>query len=851
MKFLRKPFLLLLLLGAGLAYGQTTDSKDVQKQFSVAERSFQDGLYDVARSKLQEFLTANPKSPSVPQARWLLGQCLYFNAQYAKALDIFKSPPANLPPDLAAGYPFWEAETLLALNRSKEAITAYEKWLPQWPKDPLAPQARLGLARAYLAEGRDDDGLALLKQLHKDGLDNPFAQKAALAEIRFLLGNKKQDEAAALLKELIRQKPKPPIIFETSYWNGELALQRGEIDAAQASYASITGDPRASPRELVARAWFGLGQTFAKKKDWKQASDAFEKAFTSTQDAGTIEPAVTLYLKAAQEGRNLTAAALKVRDYAAKTKNPIGLYAIGRFYYDDKNYDAAILELDGMAKAYPDSPWSGPARLLVAESLLQKGARDDAIVLLAKLADDKADTNTARTARQRLAEIRFQGGDFEGAAADYAAVAEQNPDAEQAEDSLYQTLVAYARAGKLDPFLKSEKVFSTRFPNSKLKAAVAYEKAGLLESSGKSADARDLYQSLAADTSPDNRAAQASLQIGLSYYRDGNYAEAAKALGEFESKFKDDPARDEADYWRLLAELLGQSRPIDEIRADLQKLADKTQGTPLGAKASFQIAQTYFDQQNFAEAQKRFEQVASKYASMPVADVSLYLEGRSAMALNNIPEAITILEKIPNDSPVKIDARLAQMRAYMIQGKHEAALSIADSILANLQDSPAWVEATLRKANCLYTLAETGSNADFYQKALAAAQAVIDSKSASVTQRNEAGFLKGKTLEKLNKPDAALEAYLDVVYGRLFDPAQGTPAQPEYYWFIRCGWEAGRMKEEQDDIKGAVAIYRIMERLGGPNRRKFREKIEDLKSKHFIWEESTAIRPVSANYSAS
>ncbi|NJK91466.1 MAG: hypothetical protein HC904_06345 [Blastochloris sp.] len=60
---------------------------------------------------------------------------------------------------------------------------------------------------------------------------------------------------------------------------------------------------------------------------------------------------------------------------------------------------------------------------------------------------------------------------------------------------------------------------------------------------------------------------------------------------------------------------------------------------------------------------------------------------------------------------------------------------------------------------------------------------------------------------------------------------------PEFFWFIRSGVAAAAMREDKGDFRGAVEIYRILERLGDPNRDEFRKRIEDLKSKNFLYEE--------------
>lgn len=813
-------------------------ASDEQKALNFAERAFKDSLYDVAQSKLTEFQAAYPKSPSIPQVRWLLGQTLYFNGQYQKALDIFQAPPSDTPEDLLPGYLFWEAETLSSMDKWKNAQDKYEDLIKRYPNYDHLILARIGLANALYGLDRKQEALDQLTDLRLAGLKDQDAQKAALLQTKMLIAEQRLKEAREILDQLNKQKLSPPLNFESFHWTGELALRQDDPDAAAQAFDKIVNDPRATPRELVAMSWFGMGEVQTRRKNWKEAAAAYEKCFRLSRDPRIIEPAIVNYLEAQRANNALTAGALAIRDFVGATKGStvVGLYAIGKFYYNEKNYDAAILELDSLAKNYPDSPWTGSSRLLIAESLLQKNNRDEALALLQKIRDENPKTSLGRSAQLRLGDLQYQAGDFAKAAATFLEVAQSN-DPAVSEEASYRALLALARTGKLEDFTKAEARMREKFPNSPLLRNLVFEKARLLEEAGKGAEARALYEAILKDPKAAQDFPMATRNTAISFYREGQYAQAIEWFKTFETKFKDHPFALDSAYWRILSESLANTKTPEMIRQDLQALLVRAGKDPLAVNISFQIAQSIYNQQNYGEAQKRFQELAGKLPNSPLADQALYLAGKSAMGLNNQEEAIRIFEKIKNDSSYKLEARLGQIRSYMAQGKYEAALGIADSVLSTLPESPGRVELMLRRAGCLYTLAGSKNNPEFYTKAYEAVQNVLSSKNASVVQKNEAGCLKGEILQRQNKNSEALEAYLDVVYGRLFNQALNPP-QPEFFWFVRAGQEAAQIKIDQQDIKGAVAIYRILERLGGPNRKQFRETIEDLKSRHFLWEES-------------
>jgi len=120
------------------------------------------------------------------------------------------------------------------------------------------------------------------------------------------------------------------------------------------------------------------------------------------------------------------------------------------------------------------------------------------------------------------------------------------------------------------------------------------------------------------------------------------------------------------------------------------------------------------------------------------------------------------------------------------------------------------------------------------ERAASTALALIASPAADSADRNEAGYIRGKSLEQLGREEDALQAYLDVLYAKQASPTSG-PVQPEYLWFARSGAEAARLQEKRGDFRGALSIYRILENAGGPSQLAFTRKIEDLRNRHFLW----------------
>jgi tetratricopeptide (TPR) repeat protein len=293
----------------------------------------------------------------------------------------------------------------------------------------------------------------------------------------------------------------------------------------------------------------------------------------------------------------------------------------------------------------------------------------------------------------------------------------------------------------------------------------------------------------------------------------------------------------ETIYLRIISDLNTGQLDHEEARQQLTSLGDSFVNSPLLPKIRFKAAFTWIEQGRYLEALTAMTGLMKDCPNTPEAEYAAYLAGRSAMRLKKFKEAIAHFEEIPQASEWKVHSHLAQIRCYMAQGEFKSAREIAESIISKSEPGPVRSEALIRKADCLITEGE--DSGDIYLDAFKAVEQVIQSPESSVAQRNEAGFLKGKILQKQGKESEALEAYLDVVYGKLLpaNVAQQS-VQPETHFFIESGVTAAQILKDTGDIRGAVEVYRILERLSAPHRNQFRRAIEDLKTQHFIYEET-------------
>jgi len=826
----------------GMTYPSAAESGLFERRhFAYAKRAFQDQLYDVAKSKLESFREKYPDSIFSDEARWLLGQSELFLGNAQTALAIFSEPPSQPQKEgtsLEAGFLLWKGQALRATGDLDQAIETFRTLITSFPDHDLILPCRIELSKTLFQAEKFQEAEEVLGPLFVRYNDREVIELATLQKARLQIGKQHLEEALDTLDQLPLSKLTGKPRYEAAYLKGKTFATRERFEEALKAFQQITGDSIAFPRELVVKAWHGSGDCLAAQKKWQQASDAYEKAFRLALDSSQISASVLAYLNAQFQNETLTKGALEVRNFVSKNPDTAlsGLYAIGRYFFLEKKFDAAISEFSHLVNHYPNSDWIWPARLGIAEALLNQDQRADSLKLLRQITTNAPRDAEKSQAHTLLGETSL--ADDPIAAADhFLAAAELTPEAKASEALWTRALFAFSEANAIDAFIKNEKAFYEQFPNSSVRVDLLMEKARLFEQTGRGEQARKLYSQLVEQKLNPQKTAQALFRLGLSSMETGNFNQALGAFQALEKDHPNFPRLDEASYRAIRCTYLLGSEDVESIQKALMEWTGTFPNSPLLPRVRNFIGNLLESRGLLSEAVSQYRTVLSDVPHSEEADQSAYWGGKCLFRLKQHQDAIEMLEKVRGTSSWKPYARLTQILCTMHLGNYKSALAIADSLLQGNPSPDIRSFALLRKAECLFTLAS--EDRSLYPQALSTAEEVLALDSATSSERNEAGFIKGEIYQKLNKSNEALEAFLSVVYSQLL-PEETTriAAQPEFHWFIKSGLAAARIREDQGDIRGAVEIYRILERLGEPNRGEFRRKIEDLKNEYFLYETS-------------
>lgn len=804
-------------------------------QFQSSQQAMEDGLFDLCLQRVEGLLKKYPQTELKAEAKFLQAKSYFYLGQYEAAQGLLKAPAKQTAEKIRSEYLLLQSETAMAREDWANAENRYRELLSEFPKEKMVQQAQLGLAMSLIKQQKESDARQLLQTLIKSQGKEIPGQRAALYLALLSFSQKQYKEAITQLEALRASKPRPEVLYETHYWLGEALLEQQRWAEAVASFEKVTGDPKAFPKELVAKACLGQGSALEGMKEGDKTLAILEKAYLVAETERVKLSAFRHVLDSARKQKRLPEVVAKLQEYASKNPEKsnaaAALYSIALAYSDNDDEAKGIATLEAMLVAYPKSPWRAPIFLQLGRLYQNQNRVEDSLQALKRAMDENPIASVRAQIQFELGEIHFRQKNYTEAIQNFERAAQEDTDV--AERSLFNILLAQSQQGQLAAFTKVEERFLKQFPNSPLRDKLVLEKAALFQRVGQNDEAKKSFEK-AIGQSGSGQQPLLQLRYADLLYQSQQYEEASQLYEKLAQQHPDDTIFPEAAYKAIFAGLatkkVTQTQSVDALLALLKRYPKH----PLTPSLLFSLGEAYYQQQDFGKAQAQFETVVKDYLQSDLADEAAYWSGKAAVGRGDLQGAVALLEKVPDASPYKPSARLLQGRIYHQQTKFEKALQLFEAVLEVEKQGRDFTEAILRKGDCLLALG--ASDAMKYEQAVTAYTTLIQSKQASPVQLNEAGFKRAKCLEKLNRKEEAVSAYLDVIQGRL---VEGAEEVPEFLWRVKAGLEAAEMKQAKKDWRGAIAIYRKLEQIGGPNQQEFRDAVNRIKRENFIYDDES------------
>ncbi len=715
--------------------------------------------------------------------------------------------------ELAAGteVKFWLAQALAQAREYERALALYSEVADVEGYARLG-EALLGKARMLEATGRLNEALIALGAVPKESRVIHPARLSAAA----LLIDAGGLEPASLALEGIRD-PNRRDAAERQYLRARIELERGDYDAALASYGGL--DVR--NRRLAAGTAIGVAEARLRQGEVSLAERGLEtfirenarSPFASDLMAkldeiyDTSSDPVNAELKRFEKDEHAPLAALATFYLARNDERQ------GKPDRAEQTYREFLAE-------HPNHPLRGEATVRLTSLLLADGQLEAAVRTLAEAEGELFDGEIS-------ARLIFSRGETNFRAGNYAAAARFFREASEGPDWLRAAALANAAlaAGSL-PGGGAADLAALRGEDPLEAELIELETA--LGSSGASSG-RTLASLRRLSRNATNPAVRNRAGLGIVEWNWMN-GDRERARSNFR-RIANDATGEQANYFAIYAADDGTPGGGEAARAAAERFVADYPASEHVSDVRMKWGEVLARAGDLRGARGQFELAAREAASDGDRAGALFLAARAAGRLIEpamLEEAVELFERVRQiDGPLATRALLEQALLLNALGRAKEALGLFDQVAESATDPRLKIAARLKKADTLSGMTDEGSERT--DAAIQTWREVARNPSASASERNEALAKAASVNERAGHFDPALAGYYEVLNA----PRDG---EPEYFWYYKAGFDAARLLEERNQLKEAGAIYEKMAATEGPRSEEAAERVKRLRLENFIWD---------------
>ncbi|MGJ8694913.1 MAG: tetratricopeptide repeat protein [Verrucomicrobiaceae bacterium] len=356
---------------------------------------------------------------------------------------------------------------------------------------------------------------------------------------------------------------------------------------------------------------------------------------------------------------------------------------------------------------------------------------------------------------------------------------------------------------------------------------------GLLMASRDEAGAREFLENFRSRFPDHERIDEATLALAENYIfasnsdtKEGSKAKALKLLAELNFDDVEEPL----ESARKLIALMELNQGIEAASLWLNRNPNHS-ATP---NLLFYLARAQHQNGKSGPAFASYEQLIQNFPDHSlIRTVGLY-SARAAFSVGTESAEARGFERyrelMTGDDPLAVQAAIEFARLQIDRGEELVAISELEKFLGKKTLDPK------DKRRFLVLIAEAERQSGQFQKALSHYEQLLNQSDLPVSFFNQASYLKGRVLEDLRQPNAALESYYSVI-NRNLDPDKA--AEVEWRWHDRCALEGALpILEKNNKWEAALALTRKIALSGGPSAQRAAERAKRIQFDHMIWDEA-------------
>ncbi|MCC6425480.1 MAG: tetratricopeptide repeat protein [Phycisphaerales bacterium] len=723
----------------------------------------------VQAAKLLEGLMAASPSPAVlAGAQMEQGRLLLDEGKADAALEAFGALAGTAPAGLEDDAAYWSAKCEIRLGRLAAACEHLADAAGRYPQSELAADMLFDRASALSRAGKDEEALPAWSGWRERFPKHELAGEALAAEAGCAHRLGRYDDSMKLCKEFLERNPKHARAAVVELLVAENQYLEEQYQSAEKSYARFLKDHAQDASAWRAQVRRGLCLVKLRRAD--EARDVLTRAIDAggEHDSALRQSALSVLGERCFADGDWMGAQKWFAELASSCKGQAGeadaLLRCALSIQRQGKFAEALPLFERAQRAAPGSPQALHARFEAGQAMVELGRLDEAQRLLsAVVVDEKGEPKPVFTphALRHLAGIASKQGRPEEAA---------------------QILAQVADSGDSEAIL---------------------QQASALLAAGKYAEAEGAYSKYLKSSPDAVRGAEARARRAIAINRQGRNEDAVRELTSLSGSLDGIDAEIAAGVRYELGLALRALSKSQEAASAYGSLLKAAVSSRLEAYGALDLAQINMDQERHAEAivlLDRCRQAASKLEArdaQAVLEQEMYTRGVCLLKLGKAGEAADVLSKFGekfSGSQLAASVWLVRGEALLKAGRAgEAAQELRRVVDAKGSD-----EVT---SAALLRLGEALAAGQQWSRSEEACTAFLDRFPDSELWF-QARFGQGWARENAGRPDAAIEAYRDVVQRH-----QGPTAARAQFQIGECLYAQKKHEEAAAELLKVDVLY--------------------------------------------
>ena len=841
------------------------------RAFKTAARWFQTGVYATAERELQQFAIKFPQSPMLAEAVLLQGRAAIAQTNLSRAILILEAGIAKAGL-LTDQYRYRLAEAQLSSGAFAAAADSYALVLRQFPNSGLLLESSYGeaLARFKLRDYAKvtmllQDPNGAFQQASKVRTSDRFSISGVLLLAEALFEQRQFASAADTVK-LLAESPLRPDYPEYD-WDRQHLLCRIKIATQKLPEALVQSSNLVSSavttgnRGLIADSVAMQAGVLRQLDRIEESIQAYTNNLAATvpDDRRRLALLNIIELKLAQD--KSSEAGQLLEDFLARrpedAASDVALITSGELQMRLHFTESVAVTTNGLANV----PTTNRLQLALAQfqkvgtnsALLGKAAlnRGWCLWLDNKIADSIPAFRTATeqlpfsedlaVARFKLADGLYAQGDYTNALVHYKSLTNDFAGVPRVRDSLFdqalhQIVRANIQMGDVSAASSAMSQLLEIYPRSVFSERSMWLVGQDLIEARQPSRARVVFGEYVKRFPDRPLLPKIELAIARTYFHEGNYPSAISGYEDWLARYATNELRVRAEFNRAWSN--AKAGQVTNAFLLFTNFVAQFPTNELARDAQFWIAEEFYRQGNYTEAQRGYQLIAesTNWVRSTLTFQARMMAGRAAFAAQLWKDASLHFVRLIDDGencPVEIlaEAYYALGHTNITQIPIRVDIEIARVFATNRLVAHLIPLAWGRIGDCCLQLAsedpkqyDTATNA--YHQAMVHPAADISTRSLAEFGLAHALELQGFDKDKAPEARTALlklafDHYFNIVIGgNLSGKAQSDPV-----WVEKAGFAAARLAEAQNQWTLAINVYKSMHEVLPPLRPRLDEKI--------------------------